>query len=94
MKTLKLTLAVAFLAASALVSGNAAEAVLSPRAAANAPRVVASSSGATTVATRTTVGSPRGLATFPGSGSSNASTDAMAHCKTAKKGQCHMPCCG
>lgn len=97
MKTLKLTLAATLAAVSALVSVKAAEVVLSPRAAANVPRVVASAGHAghtITAASRPVVGSPRALSTLPGTGTSASDSDAMAQCKTAKKGQCHMPCCG
>lgn len=97
MKTLKLTLAATLAAVSALVSVKAAEAVLSPRAAANEPRVVTSTAhtGHTNIAvSRRVVGSPRALSTLAGTETAASASDAMAQCKTAKKGQCHMPCCG
>lgn len=97
MKTLKLTLAATLAAVSALVSVKAAEAVLSPRAAANVPRVIAIT-GHTghpiATVSRPVVGSPRALSTLPDTGTSASGSDAIAQCKTAKKGQCHMPCCG
>jgi hypothetical protein len=94
MKTLGLTLAITFIAASTIVASNAAGAPLSPRAAANAPSPVSSAGAAASIASQPVLGSPRGLATFPGSASPNAITDVKGACKTANKNQCHMPCCG
>lgn len=79
MKALKVTLAVTFLAASALVVAPAAETLLPPRTA--------------TAATRSAVGCPRGLAPSLATTPSAATTNATAHCKTPKKGQPRMSCC-
>lgn len=96
METIKLTLAATLAAVSALVSIKAAEAVLSPRAAAKVPRVVASVGHAghtTATASRSVVGSPRAPSTLPDAGTSATRSGAVAQCKTAAKGQCHMPRC-
>ncbi|MFO1452700.1 MAG: hypothetical protein U1F61_31325 [Opitutaceae bacterium] len=96
MKTLKFTLAAALAAVSAFISVKAAEAVLSPRAAANVPRVVRSAghTGHTTDAdTRSVTGCSGGHSTHPDTAASSPANDADAHCKNAKKGEGRKPCC-
>lgn len=94
MKTLKLAFAASLVTVSAFVSIKAADVVLSPRATASAPRVVASGGHTTAAVSRPVVGSPRGLSTLPKTATPPAGSEAAAHCQTAQKGQCHMPCCG
>ena len=84
MKTLKATLALLSLGVAALVAARAADALLSPRAAANAARPV------------TAAGAPAPAADHPhamGCMSGTASAAAMAHCQTMKKEHPHMACC-
>lgn len=83
MKTLKLTLAVTFIAASALAVATAAEALHSPRAAANAAPVVVPPAA----------GSPHAMGCMSGAHAPAASATASAHCKAPKKGHKAMSCC-
>lgn len=94
MKTLKLSLAAGLATVAAFVSVVAAEAVLSPRAAANAPRVTASTGNTTAAVPRPVMNCSRGHSTHPDTTAPSAGGEADAHCKTAKKGQGHKPCCG
>lgn len=94
MKMLKVILAASLGTVAAFVSVVAAEAVLSPRAAANAPRVTASTGSTTDAVPRPVMGCSRGHSTHPDTTAPSAGSEADAHCKTAKKGQGHKPCCG
>jgi hypothetical protein len=88
MKTLKVTLAILAIGVGALVAATAAETLLSPRAAANAPRVVTA-----TAAVAPAAGNPHAMGCMSGASAPTASADAMAHCKTPKKGHAHTACC-
>ncbi|HTI70240.1 MAG TPA: hypothetical protein VMF06_09745 [Candidatus Limnocylindria bacterium] len=92
MKSFKLFLAVGAISASALFAAQAAEALLSPRAAANAPKI-ASTNEASKSATGTAAGHDH--CSMPGMDHSGTTGkgDAMAHCKMAPTGQKHMGCC-
>jgi len=83
MKTLKLTFAVALIATSALVATNAAETLLSPRAAANAPREAVAPSA----------GSPKTMGCMSGTHAPAGSTGGSGHCKAPKDGRAVMSCC-
>ncbi len=95
MKTLKITLAVTFLAACALVSAKAAEGLHShsPSTEAKSAPMASCAAAPATAAPKPVVGSPRGLATFPGPTTAGTGAGAMAHCQTATKAHSHMACC-
>ena len=92
MKTLKISITLAFAVSAVVVSALAAEAVLSPRAAANAPRVVADTGHAAPTTPDSTSGHVHGGNTAPKSGKA-VGADAKAHCQTAKKGEGRKSCC-
>ena len=88
MKTLKISITLAFAVSAVVVSALAAEAVLSPRAAANAPRGVAD----TGHAAPTTSGHEHSGTTASKNGKA-VGADAKTHCQTAKKGEGRKSCC-
>lgn len=94
MKTLKLTLAAGLATVAAFVSVVAAQAVLSPRATANAPKATAEAGDTTAAVPRPVMDCSQGQSTHPDTTAPSAGGEADAHCKTAKKGQGHKPCCG
>jgi hypothetical protein len=88
MKTLKVTLTAVALVASAWVVTTAAEALLSPRAAANAPRTAEGTNAASANHEGT-----HAMGCMGPSHGTDASAEAMAHCKTMKKDHAAKSCC-
>ncbi|MBN9688626.1 MAG: hypothetical protein J0M24_00175 [Verrucomicrobia bacterium] len=91
MKTFKVAMTLAFATAAVVLSSIAGQAVLSPRAAANAPRVVTDTRQTAPTATSSASGNMHCGSTAP-QNANTTSTDAKTHCK-AKKGEGRMSCC-
>ena len=83
MKTLKVTLTILSIGVGAFVAASAAEALNSPRAAANAAPVVVPPAA----------GGPHAMGCMSSAHAPAASAIASAHCKAPKKGHKAMSCC-
>ncbi len=88
MKTLKVALTTVTLVASAWIVTTAADALLFPRAAANSARIAEG----TNVAPANHEGI-HAMGCMVSSHGADASTEAMAHCKTMKKDHAAKSCC-
>lgn len=90
MKTLKVSLVLLSIGLGALFAVSAAEALNSPRAAANAASLATTSKPAPA---NTQATGCMGMAGMAAPATATASADASAHCQAPKKGQAHMACC-
>ncbi|HTH47463.1 MAG TPA: hypothetical protein VMB21_08135 [Candidatus Limnocylindria bacterium] len=91
MKTLKVSLALLSVGIGTLFAVSAAEALNSPRAAANAAPVATTPAPATPHAMG--MGCMGMAGTMAPAQGAKASADASAHCQAPQKGHAHMACC-
>ncbi len=93
MKALKVSLALLSVGVAALFAVSAAEALNSPRAAANAASVATTPAPATATPHTMGMGCMGMAGTTTPAPAASTGADASAHCQAPKKGHAHMACC-